>query len=190
MSEFIKKNLTVIIAFALPILLIAGVTVFLYLPTLFVKTEYNFVYATCSNGDYYYGADCNSLLRQRYSVVNNRIVYREVNLDVDAYGNKRPVPLNLETRVFVHNTKTNTSTEVGVNDMLYLQLASNLLTSPDGVSVSRSTTGGDYFFPFGGSSYSSGWYLIKGNSKKKMNLINSNDRYYYADNIMVLGWTK
>lgn len=189
MSEFIKKNWVVLVAFLLPVMLILGVTLFLYLPALTVKSDYNFIYATCFDGTYYYGSDCGTLLRQRYTVVNNRIVYNNTPLDVDVYGNKRPVPLNLETRVFVHNTKTNTSKEISVSELQYSVLASDLLTSPDGVSISKNSSGGDYFFPFGGSAYSAGWYLTKGSSKKKMNLLNTEDRYY-LDNIMILGWIK
>ena len=68
---------------------------------------------------------------------------------------------------------------------------SNLLTSPDGVTVSnnRSYNGGYDLFIFGGGGYSSyGYYLTKGKSKRKLNLINDTDRYYYSNNFQFLGW--
>jgi hypothetical protein len=190
MIDFIKKNLVVLIAFALPIILILSVTMFLYLPGLFVSTNYNFVYAICSNTNYYYGYECNNLLQQKYSVVNNKLVLNDVPLEVDVYGNKRPISTAFESRVFLHNTKTNESRELSTAEEMQLFLESDLYTSPDGVTLSRSSSGGEYFFPFGGSSYSTGWYLTKGRNKKKMNLINDTDRYYYQDGLRVLGWVK
>lgn len=191
MNEFLKKNLIVLIAFALPVILIIVVALSVYLPSLFVRTDYNFVYAICTDSSYYYGNECSNFLQKKYTVVNGKIITNDVDLSVDVYGNKRPGAGTFNSRVFLHNTKTNESRELGSSEETQIILNSNLYTSPDGVTISRDSSGGDYFmFPFGGSSYTSGWYLTKGGSKKKMNLINDNDRYYYQDSLVVLGWVK
>jgi hypothetical protein len=46
--------------------------------------------------------------------------------------------------------------------------------------------GGDFFF-FGGSSSGFGYYLTKGNLKRKINAITSGDNYYNND-IKFIGW--
>jgi hypothetical protein len=34
-----------------------------------------------------------------------------------------------------------------------------------------------------------GHYLVKGNAKSKLNLINDEDRYYHPNNFQFIGWT-
>ena len=90
--------------------------------------------------------------------------------------------------VFLHDTKKNESREITLAEAQMLTL-NNLLTSPDGVTVSSnySYNGGD-FFPFSGGRSSYGYYLTQGKSKSKINLINSTDQYYYQNNFQFIGW--
>ena len=92
----------------------------------------------------------------------------------------------------MHDTKKNENKEISLLDVQKLKL-SGLLTSPDGVTVSSgySPTGGcGEFFIFGGCGGSSsyGYYLAKGRSRSKLNLINNSDSYYYNNNFQFLGW--
>ncbi len=190
MNDFLKKNWLVLVAFMLPVLLIFTVALGIYLPNLFVKTDYNFVYATCTDTNYYYGNyNCSSLLSQKYSVFGSKILTNNDLVVTDPYNKQQNISFN--SRLFLHNTKTNESRELSLSEQQQLILDNSLYTSPDGVTLSKDSTGGEYFmFPFGGSSYTSGWFLSKGRNKKKMNLINDNDRYYYQNDLIVLGWTK
>lgn len=185
MKEFIKQNLTLVLAFSLPIILIVFVALSTYLPSLFLSTNYNFVYATCANDDYY---NCSDYLQQRYEVVDSKLVVRDIDPTIDSDGDKIPdVKENYITRLFLHDTKSNESREINLDEASGLSLSS-LLTSPDGVSVSSDyNPGPDFLFVFdGGSSY--GYYLMKGGSKVKLNLINSDENYYYRDNFHFIGW--
>lgn len=190
MKEFLKNNFAVVIAFLLPLLLILIVALSIYIPSLLVHTNYNFVYASCTESSNYYYYDCNSYLAKRYSVVGGKLTVNEVPPVKDAYGKDLPESQrNYSSHIFIHNTKNNESREISLDEAKNLNL-SNLLTSPDGVTVSSNyTSGGDYFFPFGGSSSSYGYYLMKGKGKSKLNLINSSDRYYYQNNFQFIGWT-
>ncbi len=190
MKEFIKKNFAILLAFALPLLLIIGVAVSTYLPSVFLSTNYNFIYTSCSDGNNYY-YNCDNYLQKRYSVVNNKIVLNNIDPTQDSDGDSIPdIKENYSVRIFLHDTKLNESREITLEEANTYKLSS-LLTSPDGVTVSGNyNRGGDFFFfPFvSGSSSSYGYYLTKGKSKTKLNLINERDRYYYQENFGFLGW--
>jgi len=192
MKEFIKKNFAILLAFILPILLIIIVALSTYLPSLFISTSYNFIYTSCTDGkNYHYPYYCDNYLQKRYSVVNNKLVINSIDPTQDSDNNKIPdINENYTARIFLHDTKKNESREITMDEAQMLTL-NNLLTSPDGLTVSSNynyTGGGDFFF-FGGGGYSSyGYYLTKGKNKKKINLINSTDQYYYQNNFQFLGW--
>lgn len=193
MKESFKKNFGLIIAFILPLVLVAVVALSIYIPKLNVKTKYNFVYAVCTTDrTYSYSYDCKNYLQKRFSIVNNNLVVNEVN-NSDIYPNQAAVDpnfknVNFAARIFLHNTKTNESREISLDEAKNLRYDS-LLTSPDGVTVSSSySSSGGSFFPFGGGSTSYGYYLSKGSGKSKINLVNNNDMYYYYDNFNFVGW--
>ncbi len=188
MKEFIKQNLTLILAFSLPVILIVIVALSTYLPSLFLKTNYNFIYSACTDGTNYYYYNCNKYLQNRYVVVNGSLVINDINPTLDSDNDGiLDINENYSTRIFMHDTQKNESREITLEEAQGLSLNS-LLTSPDGVSVSSDySRGADFIFLFdGGSSY--GYYLMKGNSKNRLNLINSDDRYYYQDNFQFIGW--
>lgn len=184
MKNFLSKNMMVVIAFILPIALIIVVALSVYIPSLMVHTNYNFVYITCGESTgYYYG--CTDYLVKKYSVVNGKLAISDVsNVSQVNTGVKNGT---YSARIFIHDTKKNESREITEQEALSLNL-NNLLTSPDGVAVSNEYNQGEYFFPFGGSSSSYGYYLKKGSGKQKLNLINSSDRYYYQNNFQFIGW--
>jgi hypothetical protein len=194
MKEFIKKNFAILLAFLLPILLIIIVALTTYLPSLFISTSYNFVYTVCTDGTNYNPPYyCNDYLQKRYSVVDGKLVVNPVTPTQDSNKNAVPGIVDIgskyNARIFLHDTKTNESREITPEDAKAMTL-SGLLTSPDGVTVSSnySNRGGDFFFPFGGGYSSYGYYLTKGKSKTKLDLINNSDQYYYQNNFQFIGW--
>ncbi len=196
MKDFIKKNFAVLLAFVLPIVLIVVVALSAYLPSLFLSTHYNFLYTICADGSSYnsYPYYCENYLQKKYSVFNNKLIELPVDMTVDT--NRDGIPDfndfngKYVARIFLHDTKKNESREITFAEAKLLTL-NNLLTSPDGVTVSSNSSysgGGDFFFLFGGGRSSYGYYLTKGKSKSKLNLVNSSDQYYYQNNFQFLGW--
>lgn len=188
MKEFLKKNFAILLAFILPIALIAIVALSTYIPSLFLSTDYNFIYSSCTDGANYYSYRCDNYLQKRYSVVNNKLVANYIDPAQDSDKDGVPdINENYTARIFLHDTKKNESREITLEKAQTMAL-NGLLTSPDGVTVSsKNGRGADFFFLFDqGSSY--GYYLTKGKSRRKLNLINSNDRYYYQDNFQFIGW--
>lgn len=190
MKEFLRKNFALVLAFALPTALIFVVALSTYLPSVFLKTSYDFIYSSCTDGtNYYYPYNCNQYLQKRYAVENGKLTVNQVDLTQD--NDKDGTPDFKETyagRIFYHDTAKNESHEITVEEARALTL-NGLLTSPDGVTVSGhyGNSGGDFPFMFGGGS-SYGYFLTKGRSRSKINLINNTDRYYYQDNFRFIGW--
>ncbi len=188
MEEFMKKNAIMVIAFALPVVLVAVVALSTYLPSLFFSTDYNFLYSSCTEGAGSYSYDCNNYLQNRYTVVNNALAVNPIDPLQDADKNGVPdVKKNYTVHIFLHDTRKNESKEITFEEAQRLQL-DGLLTSPDGVTISNDyERGADFFFIFGGNS-SYNRYLTKGRSKSKLNLINPDDQYYYRNNFQFIGW--
>lgn len=188
MKEFFRRNFALILAFLLPITLIVLVALSTYLPSLFLSTDYNFVYTSCTDGRSY-PYSCDNYLKKRYAVSNGRLTLYPIDTTEDLNGDGNPDFNGQYTdRIFLHDTQKNESREISLTEAQTLTLES-LLTSPDGVTVSgHYNRSGGGFFPFDGGSSSFGHYLTKGKSRSKLNLINSSDQYYYQNNFQFIGW--
>ena len=185
-----KKHAFVIVAFALPILLIVGIALSIYLPSAFLSTDYDFVYATCDAGrnDYYDRYDCDLYLDRLYAVENGRLIKQDIPDAQDTDKDGTPdVEEGYITRLFLHDTESNTSTEITFEEAQEIEL-SGLITSPDGVSVEGIYSRSAEFFPLFGGSSQYGYYLTKGDKHTKLNLINEENNYYYRNNFKFIGW--
>ena len=187
MKEFIKKNFAILLAFTFPIIFIIAVVLITYLPSFSISTNYNFIYSSCIDNANYYSYNCNGYLQRLYSVIDNELVINEIDPNYDSDNNKiSDINENYDARIFLHDTKNNESREITIEEAQTFKL-NNLLTSPDGVTVSNYYNRGSEFFLFGvGSSY--GYYLTKGKNKSRLNFINQDNRYYYQNNFKFIGW--
>ena len=186
--DLLRKNGLVLLAFIVPVLLIGAVLATTAISAQGAKTEYNFVYALCDDGLNYYQRACDDYLKTRYDVVDGKLQILPISPTQDSDNDGTfDVNENYSVRIFLHDTNENVSREIAEGDAQRLSLE-DLLTSPDDVTFSFGyNRGPDSFFLFGGSS-SSGYYLTKGSSKQKLNLIHDDDRYYYRDRVHFLGW--
>jgi len=200
MKEFFRANLTLVLAFALPILFIVAVALSTYLPSLFFTAKYDFMYAACVDefGDPAYG--CESAMRGKFKVVEGKLI---INSDqtsstgptTKSAENPREIKdklslpegylNNFSVRLFIHDVEENSSREITESEATTYKL-SGLLTSPDGITVGGDNNyGGSIIFPFGDSSYG-GYYLKKGSYKSKLKLFY--DTEYYSGNFRFIGW--
>jgi len=186
MKDFFRKNWVLVLAFSLPVLLIAGVALSAYLPSLGLSTKFDFVYAACVDGSrgYY---QCDAWLQKRYAVVDGKLTLKEVDPVLDSDKNGVPdVKENYAARVFYHDTLADVTREIALEDEQKLQL-NGLVTSPDGVSVTYEYRGGGDIFPFSYRGSTHGYYLTKGKAHRGLNVINADQSYYYG-NFQFLGW--
>jgi len=188
MSENRKRQLLILVAFLLPLIFVSVVIVVSIFPSATLSTEYNFLYATCLDGRPGYSFNCRPYLASLYQVEDGKLVEKAVPPELDSDRDGIPdIQENYRARLFIHDTAKNQSQEVRQPEAEQLQL-SDLLTSPDGLTVEWDYQGGgDFFFVFGSRSRS-GYYLTRGNGRQRLELINDSNRYYYQDDLLFLGW--
>ncbi len=169
----VKKNTSLIIAMAIPILMIVLVAVSIYLPGLFAPApQFDFLYV--SGDDYYAG--------HQYVVENGKLAKRDV---------KYPEHYTPGVaRLFVHDVSTNNSKEIFFEEAQKFALDASV-KSPDGYEVAYGSTESGFFplFFSDGRDYNT-MYLKGHNASKKLNLqVSSDERYYsYRERARFLGW--
>ncbi len=188
MEEKQKRAILLGVAFLLPLIFILIVFVTTYIPASTLQTSFNFVYATCNQGSAPYTYYCSNHLNSRYEVKNGRVIELELPNDLDSDGDGVvDNDENYRTRLFLHDTSSNISEEISLIEAQRLTLDERI-TSPDGVAVEGEFSGGGNFFPFVRYSSRYGYYLTQGSARQALNLINADERNYYRDDFLFLGW--
>jgi len=161
-----KKNVPMIVALSIPVLMIVFITVSIYVPALFIKPNYDFIYSV--GRGYCHG--------YRYTVEYEKVIRKEH--EIPATGCHATDILVL----YYYDVSLNTSNEISFQEAQNFNV-NNRRMSPDGFEIVGGGYGGDWFF-FGGSSYYDR-YLKKGSFSRK---ILSDRSYYY--NFKLVGWIK
>jgi len=175
--EMIKKNITLVIGISIPILMILFVAGSIYLPGLFIKPHFNFLYVSGNDSYYYYNNG------YQYSVQNDKLIKNEIR----QLENQNYNPPRVESKLYIYDVAKNESREISFEEAQNLNLDSNNM-SPDGFEVTYGSRG-DGFFPFFFRSerdYNTR-YLKGHNVSKKLNLQLSGS---YYNNFRFIGWIK
>lgn len=100
--------------------MIAAVTLSVYLPAWSVKTDYDFIYASCVGRVDYYPYNCGAYLKQRYGVEEGRLVVRAVDLKTLETEKRAPAPndYDYDARIFWHDTAKNESREITLTEAI------------------------------------------------------------------------
>lgn len=165
-----KKNVSLIIGIAIPILMIFLIVVTIYFPFLFAPVpRFNFLYVL---GDSY----------THYAVKNSSLVKQELKYP-EHYTPMTP-------RLFIHDVAKNTDQEISFEEAQGLKLDA-AVKSPDGYEVVYGSD--DYgFFPFfffGEHDYNA-MYLKGHNASKKLDLQSMHEGRYYFHDRYFLGWIR
>ena len=169
-----KKDVSLIIGLAIPVLMILLVAASIYLPGLFSPPPgFNFLYVIDEG---YYQA-------QLYDVENGTLVKREIKYP-EHYTPK-------VVRLFVHDVARNESKEISFAEAQKLPLDPNV-KSADGFEIVYGNRGDGIFplFFFSGSDYNT--LYIKGhNNSRQLNLPSRGAEGYYSYNrFRFLAWIK
>jgi len=177
--EFIKKNITLVFGISIPILMILFVAGSIYLPGLFIRPHFNFLYV--SNNDSYYYNHNNGY---EYAVQSNRLVRSEMRQPENQNYN----PPQVELKLYVYDVVENKAKEISFADAQNLNLDSNVI-SPDDFEIVYGSRG-DSSFPFfwGGRTDYNTRYLKGHNVSKKLNLQLNGSSHY--NNFRFIGWIK
>ena len=169
--EFIKKNKTLVLGLSIPVIMVILVALSIYLPSLFVKPQYDFVYTT----DGYYNSD------GRYSVEDGMIV-RRVDTYFDYSNNSSPE----FAKLYLYDVSSDTSEEIQFSDAQHMQLDSSP-KSPDGLVINSGGSSGGFFPFFSGSSDYNSEYLVGNGISRKLNVQINGSSY---DGFQLVGWVK
>ena len=174
---FNKKNLPLLVALAIPVVMIIAVALAIYLPGIGKHPKYNFLYMTGNGGYGYPGAE--------YMVSGGHLVRNDFStLTPPRYPTPEFKNLPDNTRFYLYDIVKNSATEITFLDaQKYTLDPSNI--SPDGYVVERGNGGGG--FPFGGGGDYNTWFIKGYNRSSKLNLKLTNQDYY---NFQFLGWTE
>ncbi len=173
--EYIKKNVSLVLGMAIPVLMIIFVAGSIYLPGLFIQPRFNFLYATGGDNYYYNGG-------QQYVVQNGVLVQNEKK-------NQPPTGTITESRLFLYDVTRDESREISFDEARGMNLNSNLV-SPDDFEVVPGGRGGGIFpFDFNSGVDYNARYVQGHNVSKKINWVRSSGTYYYND-FHFLGWIK
>lgn len=207
-----KENLPVIIAIALPVLLILAVAAFAYLPNAGAKPGYNFLYVQ-NMWPYaysYQGSEC-TIYKNYYEIENNHLSRKPfasatstpMNMDVNssAYG-RFPVEKVLSPDpasycsgysrvvrkdapdVYIYEAATDSARLIPYDEASKLTLVDGVF-SPDGYTVGSSYSSSGFLEIFGGDN-NYGIYAMKKNYKVKISIPQS-ENYGYG-NFGFLAW--
>ena len=171
-----KKNLPLIIALCIPVLMIILVAGFIYLPGIGKKPTHNFLYIT-GNDSTYESQGVQYLIRDGYLVKNQL-----PTTTPPAY----PYPPKISTgdaSFYVYDVTKNISFEITFEQARKYKLDPSNKSS-DGYVLERGQ-GGD--FPFGGSSDYNSWFIKGYNRSVKLNLKLVGVGYY---DFQFLGWVE
>lgn len=180
MKEVLKKNITLVIALAIPALMVIFVAASIYLPGLFVKPKTDFLYAV---GDTY----CSGV--QMYKVEGGKIKKLDIPT-TDASGGIRPYPIEKnvpapgckDTKLYYYDVVKNEGREISLGDAEKLKLDGSA-ESPDGFEVVQGSSGDG--FPFGTSVDYKKRYLKGHNLGKELNILLTEQQ---AFSFQFVGW--
>jgi hypothetical protein len=169
----LKKNSTLIIGIAIPIVMIILVAASIYVPMLFAHPKYSFLYVSGDeyNSEYIYRIHNGALVKEK------RENEKGDNL---SYGRS----YNGEQKLFYHDIEKNESREISFEEAKNLNLNTNV-KSPDGFEIMSGWQDGGIFPFFMGRSHS-GQYIKKNSFSKELKTQSSDDYYYY--DFHFLGW--
>lgn len=171
-----KENLPIIIAIALPILFIIIASALIFVPSILVDPQHNFIYTSDTTYSKY---------ENIYTVVDGKISIKQ-NPYIDEYSK---VSIYDVPKIYLYNVEDDTSKEISLEEAQKFDLDPGP-SSPDGFYINYEYGHNGIFEIFGDSGNNRGWYITKGNAEKKIDAIHNERSYYYSNDFELIGWIK
>jgi type II secretory pathway pseudopilin PulG len=182
-----KKHLPLIVGLALPVLFIIIISLVVFLPSITIKPQHNFLYTKVDSYNRY-----GQSYTTAYKVEDSKIttVITPIPNYKELYGTTTSLlkeAVNLPD-LYLYDVKSNTSHKITLDQAQTYTLDPGP-SSPDGYTVAYNYSNDGIFDLFGSSNSNDGYFISKGNGKKKLNSIDS-DGYYSSSNFRLIGWIK
>jgi hypothetical protein len=177
------KNLPILVGIFLPIVFILIISLVIFLPSLSIKPQYNFLYT--GRNDYY---NYDGGYKNNYKVENGKIALDPVPPLTDK--NVIQKYKGDMAKIYLYDVKNNSSHEISFVEALKLNLDPGP-SSPDGYTISYQY-GHDGIFELFGSGDNTGWSIVKGRGKKTLIGLSSGSSYsrWYDGDLKFIGWVK
>ncbi|MEI8337586.1 MAG: hypothetical protein WCF92_00385 [bacterium] len=179
-----NKHLPLIIGISLPIVFIIIISAVIFIPSISIRPQYNFIY-TSGNNQYQY----NQIYSNTYSVENNQLVLQTVPVQIEQKNNPN-IKVIEDSILYLYDVKNNTSHQITFDEAKkYIVDAGP--SSPDGYTVKYEYNNSGIFDLFGGSQNNgSGLFIEKDNGKKALTGMTNNNQYSYYGDFKLIGWIK
>ena len=153
--EFIKKNIVLVIGMSIPILMIIFVAGSIYLPSFFIKPQYDFIYAD-GNNPYF--------SKYEYFIQNGKLEREQKSEYQERLGER-------DQKLYVYEVEKNKSKEISFEEAQKLTLDPSS-TSPDGFEITYGKKSEGFFPIFFWSHTDYETLYIKGHNviSKKLNI--------------------
>lgn len=176
--KFMKtKHLPLIIGISLPLVFILIISLVIFTPSLFVKPQHNFIY-TSENSYYEY----NQHFKNTYVVKNNKIAMESVPPRLN-YTQTKEAPT-----LYLYDVISDSSHQITFEEAKKYTVDPGP-SAPDGYTVAYQYGHDGIFELFGSSSDNNGYFISKGDGKKKLNGL-TGDRYRSSGDFKLIGWIK
>ena len=179
-----KKNLTLVLALAIPVAMIVFIAASIYLPRLFIHPQVSFLYSATgyrydSNGSVYY-----KVVDHKLQKVQNPQISLAAPQPTKAPAQQVQYPA-----IYRYDAMTNTSSEVSLDQAAALTIDENPI-SAEGYQITPGNRSGGFLDIFGG--YDANYnklYLKNGSFSREINLSGiRNTDYFYFGNFGFIGW--
>ena len=172
------KNLPLIVGISLPIIFVIAISIVVFISYLSIRPQYDFLYSFDSNA--YYGYDG---YKDTYAVENGAIVLKALAVAQNqTYKGDAPT-------LYLYDVKTNSSHEVSFNDAQGYSLDTGP-SSPDGYMIKYEYENGGVLDLFGSSGNDGGYFVEKGDAKKRLPGIADANNINYQGDFNLIGWIK
>ncbi len=174
-----KKNIPLIIGIALPIIFIVVISAVIFLPSLFVAPAHNFLYST--DETVYYNSE--TRYKNTYQVIDGRIILVPASLTPNAIIKGDMPPL------YLYDVKAGASHEITFADTQRYALDPGP-SSPDGYTLSYQYVNDGMFDLLGSNGNQNGYYVSKGNARKRLDGLTTVTNGYYQGDFSLVGWVR
>jgi len=172
-----KKHLPLIVGISLPIIFILLISIAIFVPSFFIKPQYNFIY---SSEDYY---GYNQGYKNTYAVEDGSIVLQALPVQPNqTYKGDSPT-------LYLYDVKNNSSHKITLNETKKYTIDSGP-SSPDGYTIKYERNHDGIFELFGSNGDGSGYFIEKDSGKKELTGLINDSQYYYQNSFKLIGWIK
>lgn len=181
----IKKHLPLVVAIALPIIFIGVLALAITLPSRSINLQHDFVYVNADMEKYPYGSVA---YRNEYAIENGKIVKKPIVTELEASEAKlRGITYDDAPQLYHYSVREQASREIAFEEAQKLALVPGP-SSPDGYTVEYEYNNDGIFEIFGSGNDDSGYVISKGNARKSLSGIATNNMYYNGYMFQIIGW--